>query len=105
SQIENVVFLRLLQGGYKVFVGKYDKKEIDFVCSKGQKVKYIQVCERLLKESDREIDKLLLARDNYERLVVTMKTLDLGVRRGIEAMHIHDILLTEDDNLQGSQCN
>lgn len=99
SQIENVVFLRLLQGGYKVFVGKYDEKEIDFVCFKGQKVKYIQVCERLPKDSDREIDNLLLARDNYERLVVTMNTLDVGVRRGIEVMHIHDFLLTGDDNL------
>lgn len=99
SQIENVVFLRLLQGGYKVFVGKYDEKEIDFVCFKGQKAKYIQVCERLPKDSDREIDNLLLPRDNYERLLVTMNTLDVGVRRGIEVMHIHDFLLTEDDNL------
>ncbi len=99
SQIENLVFLRLLQGGYKVFVGKYDDKEIDFVCFRGKTVKYIQVCEQLPKDSDREIDNLLLIRDNYDRLVVTMNTLDVGSRHGVEIIHIYDFLLADDGHI------
>ncbi|NLO68252.1 MAG: ATP-binding protein [Bacteroidales bacterium] len=99
SQIENLVFLRLLQAGYKVFVGKYDDKEVDFVCFKGKTVKYIQVCERLPVDNDREIDNLLLIRDNYDRLVVTMNTLDVGSRRGIDIIHIYDFLLADDGSI------
>lgn len=35
--LENVVFLELKRRGYKVFTGKLEEFEVDFVCSKGQK--------------------------------------------------------------------
>lgn len=95
SQIENLVYLKLAQEGYKVFVGKYDDFEIDFVCFRDQSVKYIQVCEQLPKDSGRETENLLKIRDNYDRLVVTMNTLDVGVKDGIEIIHIYDFLLND----------
>lgn len=95
SQIENLVYLRLLQLGYSVYVGKYEDVEIDFVCFRGSEVKYVQVCERLPIESERETRNLLRIPDNYERKIITMNKLDVGIRDGIEIVHIYDFL-TED---------
>lgn len=92
SQIENIVFLKLMQSGYEVFVGKYDDVEIDFVCFKNEVVKYIQVTYEMPKDSNREIRNLLLVRDNYERIIVTMNYFDVGNVNGIQIIHLYDFL-------------
>lgn len=92
SQIENIVFLKLMQSGYEVFVGKYDDVEIDFVCFKNEVVKYVQVTYEMPKDSDREIRNLLLVRDNYERIIVTMNYFDVGNVNGIQIIHLYDFL-------------
>ncbi len=53
SQLENLVYLKLINDGYNVFVGKYDRYEIDFVCFKEDKTKYIQVAYELPKNDER----------------------------------------------------
>ena len=49
--LENIVFIELLRRGYEVNVGRNkDKSEVDFVCKKSGKYKYIQVSYRLTNE-------------------------------------------------------
>lgn len=93
--VENIVYLKLLQSGHQVFVGKYDNTEIDFVCFKDGKTKYIQVALSMPENSKRETDNLLKIRDNYERLIVTYDYKDVGVIEGIEIVHLKDFLLRD----------
>ncbi|WP_410320273.1 ATP-binding protein, partial [Methanobrevibacter sp.] len=60
--LENIVYVELLRRGYKVNVGRNaDNTEVDFVCEKSCKYKYIQVSYRLTSEKtlNREITPLL----------------------------------------------
>lgn len=93
--IENVVYLKLIQSGYQVFVGKYDNQEIDFVCFKDGITKYVQVMLSMPLNSQRESDNLLNIRDNYERIIVTYDYKDVGMVDGIPVIHLKDFLLTE----------
>jgi hypothetical protein len=51
--LENIVYNELINKGYKVFIGKTKKGEIDFIASKSNKFKYIQVCYDLSDEKTR----------------------------------------------------
>ena len=42
--LENAVYLHLLQNGYRIFVGKMDTREIDFVAERNGLKVYVQVC-------------------------------------------------------------
>ncbi len=52
--LENIVYNDLIGKDYKVFIGKTKKGEIDFIASKNNKFKYIQVCFDLSDENKRE---------------------------------------------------
>ena len=93
SQLENVVYLKLINEGYDVFVGKYDKYEIDFVCFKGEEVKYVQVAYEIPKDNDRESRNLLMIKENYEKIIITMNYLDVGIIDGVKVVHVIDFLL------------
>lgn len=90
--VENVVFLKLVQSGYQVFVGKYDSQEIDFVCFKEDDIKYVQVILSMPENSRRESDNLLNIRDNYDRLIITYDYKDVGIVDGIPIVHLKDFL-------------
>jgi predicted AAA+ superfamily ATPase len=96
SQLENVVYLKLRSSGYDVFVGKYNQYEIDFVCFKEDRVKYVQVAYELPKKNNRETTNLLLIKENYEKVVITMNYLDVGEVDGVQVVHVIDFLLDED---------
>lgn len=96
--LENVVFLELKRRGYKVFVGKLDDKEIDFIAEKqGEKV-YIQVAYKLESEKTvaREFDSLLAVQDQYSKYVVTMDTFWKESVDGVKHVHIANFLLMEE---------
>ena len=92
SMIENIVYLKLIQEGWNVFVGKYDDLEIDFVCFKDNYTKYVQVTLSMPVNSTRETDNLLLVKNNYERVIVTYDYKDVGVIDGIKIVHLTSFL-------------
>ena len=51
--LENIVYNDLIGKDYKVYVGKTKKGEIDFIATKNNKFKYIQVCYDLTNEETR----------------------------------------------------
>ena len=72
--LETIVYIELLRRGYKVNVGRNpDDTEVDFVCEKSGKYKYIQVSYRLSSEKTlkREINPLLRIPDKYESIIIT----------------------------------
>lgn len=72
--IENVVFNHLQFLGYKVYSGKLDKKEIDFVAEKENETIYIQVAYLLADEKviQREFGNLNEIKDHFPKYVVSM---------------------------------
>jgi len=96
--LENIVFLELKRRGFKVFVGKFDQREIDFVAEKkGNKV-YIQVSYKLENQEtiQREFAALLSINDHYPKYVVTMDEFFKETIKGIKHIHISEFLLTEE---------
>ena len=93
--LENIVMLELKRRGFKVFVGKSDEKEIDFVAEKAAEKVYVQVTYKMSEEStiDREFGPLLEIRDNYPKYVVSMDDFWKDNREGVQHIHIADFLL------------
>ena len=96
--LENIVFMQLQVFGYKVYVGKLESKEIDFVCEKNGIRKYIQVSYLLSDEKtvEREFNNLLAIKDNYEKYVLSMDDFIAGDFKGIKQMNIMDFLLLDE---------
>jgi predicted AAA+ superfamily ATPase len=92
--LENIVFLKLKQDNYNVFIGKYDDYEIDFIAEKSGNKKYFQVAYLLDsgKTKEREFSVLEKVKDNYPKYVITMDNLPTSNRNGITRMHIVDFL-------------
>ncbi len=70
---ENLVYNQLIFEDYKVYIGKHQNREIDFVAQKGNETKYIQVAYQLPNEKvrEREFGNLLKIEDNYEKIVIS----------------------------------
>lgn len=93
--LENIVYLELIRREYKVFIGKIDNGEIDFVVFKGSELIYIQVAESIKDEKvfEREMKPLRTVRDFNKRVVITT---DYDVNEsydGIRHINIFDFLL------------
>jgi predicted AAA+ superfamily ATPase len=96
--LENAVYLHLLQCGYRIYVGKMNNKEIDFVADKNGLKIYVQACLQITDQSvaDREFGNLLLINDNYPKYVVTLNDLILGNDyQGIKQLNLLEFLLTD----------
>ncbi len=95
--LENIVSQELRRRGYKVFVGKLDDKEIDFIAELRDEKIYVQVCYLMAEQStvEREINPLLNIRDNHPKYIVTMDEAWNDNIEGIRVLHIADFLLME----------
>jgi predicted AAA+ superfamily ATPase len=93
--LENVVMQEMERRGYKVFVGKLNNAEIDFVGEKQNKKIYLQVCYQLNSQDtiSREFSSLGLIKDNHPKFVVSMDSFFKDNINGIEHKFIGDFLL------------
>lgn len=96
SSLENVVYLELCRRGYKVFIGKTEDGEIDFVAERQNEKLYVQVMQKIESEKTRkrEYERLLAVRDNYPKYVLRTDEFVGGNYEGIKAMHVADFLLS-----------
>jgi predicted AAA+ superfamily ATPase len=95
--LENIVMLELKRRGYRVFTGKWDDREIDFVAEKNEAKIYVQVAYKMEGQStiDREFAPLLEIRDHHPKYVVTMDELWHDNIEGVKHIYIADFLLME----------
>ncbi|MDR1721636.1 MAG: ATP-binding protein, partial [Methanobrevibacter sp.] len=95
--LENIVYMEFLRRGYKIYVGKLNGNEIDFVCQKNSTTIYVQVSYILSSEKtiEREITPLLKIKDNYEKLLITMDQVDFS-QQGIKHLNIIDFLKSDE---------
>lgn len=94
--LENIVYLELIRRGYKVFIGKINELEVDFIAEKGDEKIYIQVSATVLDPLTlkREIAPLEKIKDNYPKYIVTMDELPIN-KDGIRQINIIDFLMND----------
>ena len=93
--LENIVYLELLRRGYKVYTGKVDDLEIDFVAENTNGLEYYQVAltTRDDKTLERELKSLQKTGDFYPKYILTMDN-DLDADyNGIRKINVIDWLL------------
>ena len=96
AMLENIVYFELRRRGYEVYIGKNEKKEIDFVAVRRDERIYVQVCRSLPEESDRETVNLLEIKDHYPKYVVTLDEFASGNINGVKIVHLADFLLRDE---------
>lgn len=79
-QIENIVYLELLRRGYKVSIGKFDDREINFVALNSEGTCYFQVAASVLAEETlkRELEPLRRIKDNHPKYLLTLDEVGAG---------------------------
>ena len=93
--LENIIYFELLRRGYDVAIGKIDSKEVDFIATKTDEKKYIQVTESMTAPETRERELVPLEKisDNYEKIVIAMDPGLLQDQGGIKIVSAIDFLL------------
>ena len=93
--LENIIYFELLRQGYDVAIGKIDNQEVDFIATKADEKKYIQVTENMNapETRERELAPLRKIRDNYEKVVVTLDCDLMQTQDGIKIVRALDYLL------------
>ena len=94
--VENAVYNHLAYCGYKISIGMFGAKEIDFIAERNGERKYIQVALSIYEKQtiDREFGNLLAIKDNYPKLVITMEPFSGNTVEGIEILQLETFLLT-----------
>jgi uncharacterized protein len=94
-KLENVVYFELFRRGGKVYVGKHNDKEIDFVVQKpNNEREYYQVAFTINDEKTftREISALKNIKDNYPKYLLTLDFDNTSID-GIQKLNVIDWLL------------
>ena len=72
--LENIIYLELLRRKGNVYVGQFDKNEIDFVVINSNEIEYYQVSLTVLDENTlkRELAGFKNIKDNYPKYLITL---------------------------------
>jgi len=95
SEYPNVVYFELFRRGGKVYVGKYNDKEIDFIVQKSNNEReYYQVAFTVNDEKTfkREISAFKRINDNYPKYLLTLDYDNANID-GIQKLNVIDWLL------------
>lgn len=92
--LENIIFLELKRKGYRIYVGKNEEKEVDFVVETGDDYIYIQVALSVRDEKtlERELRPLETIQDHYKKYLITLDY-DTNNYNGIKQISVMDFLL------------
>ena len=95
--LENIIFYELMRRGYDVAIGKIDNQEVDFIATKTDEKKYIQVTETMNapETRERELAPLRKIRDSYEKIVIALECDLTQTQDGIKIIRALDFLLGE----------
>ena len=97
--LENIVFLELKRRNYRIMIGKWDSKEVDFVTEKNGRRAYWQVCPGYYDDDTeaRELAPLRAIRDSNPKTVILMDHEgESFTRDGIRELGITDFLLGDE---------
>ena len=93
--LENIVYNELIGKDYKVFVGKTTRGEIDFIASKNNGFKYIQVCLDLSDENNRDREfKAFDEIEEGEKYIITLTKKDYSTDT-VKQINIFDFLMND----------
>jgi predicted AAA+ superfamily ATPase len=94
GDLENLVYHELLRRGYRVSVGVYQAREIDFVAEGPSGRLYVQVCYMLESPAtlERERSALLAPGDAFPKVIVSMDQTPPGGLDGIRHINAIDLL-------------
>lgn len=93
-KLENIVYFELVRRGGKVYVGKHNDREIDFVVQKANnEIEYYQVAYTVNDEKtfNREISAFNRIRDNYAKFLLTLDYDNMSIN-GIRKVNVIDWL-------------
>ena len=96
--LENVIYLELLRRKGNVYVGQFDKNEIDFVVINSNEIEYYQVALTVLDENalKRELDVFKNIKDNYPKYLITLDDVMVNTDYdGIKVVNALEWLLEE----------
>ena len=93
--LENIIYFELLRRGYDVAIGKIDNQEVDFIATKADEKKYVQVTESMNapETRERELAPLRKIRDSYEKIVIALESNLTQTQDGIKIIRALDFLL------------
>jgi predicted AAA+ superfamily ATPase len=93
--LENIVYLELLRRGCKVYIGKVDEKEVDFVAEGPDGTEYYQVSATVRGKETlaRELAPFLSIRDHNPKFLLTMDYEPQTSHNGIKQINVLDWLL------------
>ena len=93
--LENIIYFELLRRGYDVAIGKIDNQEVDFIATKADEKKYVQVTESMNapETRERELAPLRKNRDSYEKIVIALECDFTQTQDGIKIIRALDFLL------------
>ena len=92
--VETICYNELIARGYKIYIGKTHKGEVDFIAEKGTEKFYVQAAYLLSDEAviEREFGAFTGISDHYPKYVITLDRTTL-MRDGIIHLNLIDFLL------------